>query len=174
MIPTFIIEWKGPYKKSSETNQTNILYLITGSSKAGRPCKKIRYIGKTGSGCRGRFNKSHPFSTMVGKDKEFWIGRIKKSKSAKKDSSAISRAEKILVHYLTAYKTSFLIDLLNERLKNEPQKAFGVVNRWFKKNGKEYEKYLFPFNLIPDIILWESSKDVLISSDKLYIEKDVE
>jgi hypothetical protein len=110
----------------------------------------------------------------IGKDKEFWIGRIKKSKSAKKDSSAISRAEKILVHYLTAYKTSSLIDLLNERLKKEPQKAFGVVNRWFKKNGKEYEKYLFPFNLIPDIILWESSNDVLISSDKLYIEKDVE
>jgi hypothetical protein len=172
MTPTFIIEWMGPYKDPNEKIITNILYLITGSSKTGKPSEKIRYVGKTSSNCKGRFNDSHKFRTHIGNDGRFWVGKIKGSNSAKNDSSAISKAEKILVHYLKTYKISKKIDLLNKKLKYEPKSSFGIVNRWFKKNNEEYRKHVFPLVLIPDCIIWEKSRGALFTSQKIVIEKE--
>lgn len=171
MIPTFIIKWQGPYKDPNEPIQRNILYLITGSSKTGKHSQKIRYVGKTSSNCKGRFNDSHKFKTHIGSDGRFWIGKIKSSNSAKIDSSAISIAEKILVHFLKTYKNSNKVDLLNKKLKHEPKKSFGIVNLWLKKGNEKYKKHIFPFLFIPDAILWEQSSGILFSTQRVTLEK---
>ena len=150
MYPVFEIEWIGPYTSPQETNKANILYLVTGSQLKGRHVNKIRYIGKTTATAEGRFNAKHKFWKVFDKDRQFWIGSIKGSNSAKKTESAISKAEWLLVHFLYNYCDSCKIELMNERLLNEPNyKCFGVVNRWFKKITKnEYVKYIYPFSKI--------------------------
>lgn len=172
MTPTFIIDWMGPYKDPNETNRKNILYLIVGSSITGRPSVKLRYIGKTSSDCKGRFNDSHKFWTHIGKDRSFWIGKIKSSNSAKIETSAISMAEKLLVFYLKNYSESSKVQLLNKKLKNEPKKSFGILNRCLKKNALIYKRHHFPFLSIPNIILWERARGILFSSNRIRVEKD--
>lgn len=167
MTPTFVIEWTGPYTDPEETDQKNILYLITGSSKTGMRSEKIRYVGKTSSNCKGRFTDSHKYKTHIGNDGKFWIGKIKNSNSAKNNSSAISKAEKILVHYLKNYSTSSKVDLLNKKLINEPIFSIGVINRWYDKNKEEYCKRIFPSILIPDGIIWDKSNGILFSSMRM-------
>lgn len=176
MYPVFEIEWIGPYTSPQETDKANILYLVTGSQLKGRHINKIRYIGKTTNTTEGRFNTKHKFWKVFGDDRQFWIGSIKGSNSAKKAESAISKAEWLLVHFLSNYSDSNKIELMNERLLNEPNyKSFGVVNRWYnKRTKKEYEKYMYPFKNISDIILWDKSRGHIISAPKIYVERDDE
>ncbi len=173
MIPTFIIEWSGPYKDPDQTNQANILYLITGSRIAGKESLKLRYIGKTSKNCKGRFTSTHKFYTHIRENNRlFWIGKIKWSNSAKNDTSAISKAEKILVHYLKKYVSTSEIDLMNVKSISEPQNACGVINRWFDKNGNKRKRRLPSLVFIPDVILWDNARGFLVSIDKCDVQKD--
>ena len=173
MIPTFIIEWSGPYEDPNQTNQANILYLITGSRIAGKESIKLRYIGKTSKNCKGRFTSTHKFYTHIReKNRLFWIGKIKWSNSAKNDTSAISKAEKILVHYLKKYGSTSEIDLMNIKSISEPQNACGIINCWFDKKGKKRVRRINPLTFVPDVILWDDSRNFLATIDKCDVKKD--
>ena len=172
MIPTFIIEWSGPYEDPNQTNQANILYLITGSRIAGKESIKLRYIGKTSKNCKGRFTSTHKFYTHIReKNRLFWIGKINWSNSAKKDASAISKAEKILVHYLKKYASKSEIDLMNVKSISEPKNACGVINCWFDKKGNKRARRLHPLINVPDVILWDDARNLLVSIKKCEVKK---
>lgn len=170
MIPTFEIEWTGPYKNVEECDEYNLLYIITGA-KQGTDQEKIRYIGKTCHTASNRYkDPKHYFNEITGYTRRVWIGRIKYSGSAKKDNSPVSKAEKILVYYLSNYGEK-KVKLLNDKLtKNPPKYTVGIINRWYNKDScSEYQKQIFPRNFIPDILFWDRSKNTFYSMNKAEI-----
>lgn len=170
MISTYEIEWTGPYKNVDDCDECNLLYIITGS-KQGTNQEKIRYIGKTCNTASQRYqDPKHYFNKITECNRKVWIGRIKYSNSAKKDKSAISKAEKILVYYLSCYGEK-RVKLLNDKLtKYPPRSTIGLINRWFnKKSHKEYRKQNFPMNSIPDLLFWDRSKSSFYSAFKAEI-----
>ena len=170
MIPTYEIEWIGPYNNVDECDECNLLYILTGS-KQGTAQRKIRSIGKTCNTASQRYrDPEHYFNKITESSRQVWIGKIKYSGSAKKDNSPISRAEKILIYYLFHYGEK-RVKLLNDRLTKYPPKyTVGLINRWINKDShREYTKQNFPMNFIPDLLFWDRSKFLFYSAFKAEI-----
>ena len=173
MIPTFEIEWTGPYKDVEECDEYNLLYIITGA-KQGTDQKRVRYIGKTCHTASKRYkDPKHYFNKITEHTRNVWIGRIKYSGSAKKDNSPVSKAEKVFVYYLSHYG-GIRVKLLNKKLTGNPPKyTVGLINRWYNKDsGDEYKKQSFPRNFIPDFLFWDRSKSTFYSMDKAEIREE--
>lgn len=167
MINAIVIEWKGPFNDPKSVDSNNMIYLITGNLPQGPKSIKIRYIGITKNKAQKRFDPNHVFNNIDEKDRKFWVGKIKYS-----TMKNYSDSEWILVYYLDQQKNS-KIDLLNIRKKSKPKNSICLINRWFKSSDNaEYVNYKFPFDRIPDMIYWDNTKDVLLSSNKICVDFD--
>lgn len=174
MIPTYEIIWKDPYKGVKECDEKNFLYLITGT-KQGTNKKKVRYVGKASNTANQRYkDPANYYNKNAPRYREVWIGKIRKSQSAKKRNAAISKAEWLNTIFLDKLNDTERVSLLNNKLRSEPKNSFGIINRWYKhsSNCTEYARQRFPINIIPDLIFWDSKREQAYSAEKVFTHYD--
>lgn len=157
---TIIMNWSGPFYDREETkyyNLNNGIYSFFSTKKYSRDGNiLLEYIGKTEIDMYYRLYNHHIWYEL--NDTKFlWFGNIVNKRVVDLE----------LIEHNFIY---FCEPILNKKkVFSKPYESTIIISEFLKKDGGRYINQPYYLKYIPELIYWDSKRDILKKSNRLEI-----